>query len=54
MLSHITTLLLMSVQMYARHADFLAACVGHGFEMVRQHLSLWQLPITKTYFQKKI
>ena len=24
-------------QMYARHADFLAACVGQGFEMVRRH-----------------
>jgi len=26
--------------MYARHADFLAACVGQGFEMVSKCLHL--------------
>ena len=30
----ISEILRCSWQMYARHADFLAACVGHGFEMV--------------------
>ena len=35
-------------QMYARHADFLAACVGQGFEMVWRHSVAMSLLIPGT------